>query len=51
MFTAAQLAVQLGDEEQAFAVLAAVGAGAHLTEGRCILTTYITLVPRTFPAT
>lgn len=51
MFTAAQLSVQFGDEEQALTVLAAVGTGAHLTEGRRFLTAYIALVPWTFPTT
>lgn len=51
MFTAAQFAVQLGNEEQAFSVLAAVGTGAHLAEGRGVLTAYIALVPWTFPTT
>lgn len=51
MFTAAQLSIQLGDEEQALTVLAAVGTGAHLTEGRRVLTAYIALVPWTFPTT
>lgn len=51
MFTAAQLAIQLGDEEQTVAVLVAIGTGAHLAEGRGVFATYVALVPRTFPTT
>lgn len=49
MFTAGQLAVQLGDEEHPITVLLAVRAGAHLAERSRLFTADVALVPWTFP--
>ena len=49
VIVAGEPSVYLRDEEQALTVLSAEGAGTHLTEGGCLMTADVTLVPGTLP--